>query len=244
MKAHHSIPAGGGGSIVTALGDIKVYFPPNALPEDTQIRIKMLAPHAISIIDNPLLTFTNLCFEIAPNELHLLKPKSGTLSLTYTDSLDTFREEKLALYQSAYGQPNWRRLGGTVTPENNNISTSFKQLGVFALYEDLSTGEKTDILNLNCQPRIFSPQGGGYDTKTTISFELGTAAKVTVKIYNAAGRLVRVVQENEDLPYGNNVVFWDGKDRQGDFCVSDLYIVTVQAAEKMATKTVVVLNKY
>ena len=60
---------------------------------------------------------------------------------------------------------------------------------------------------------------------------------------NSAGRLVKILQENETMSYGNNVVYWDGKDNNGEFCVSGLYIVTIQADEKKATKTVVVLNK-
>lgn len=53
-----------------------------------------------------------------------------------------------------------------------------------------------------------------------------------------------IPKDNEFMPNGTNDVYWDGKDQQGEFCVSGLYIVTIQAAEKMATKTVVVLNKY
>ena len=34
-----------------------------------------------------------------------------------------------------------------------------EKLGVFALYEDLTEGGKAGILNVNSQPRIFSPQG-------------------------------------------------------------------------------------
>jgi flagellar hook assembly protein FlgD len=98
-------------------------------------------------------------------------------------------------------------------------------------------------LNVNSQPRIFSPQGNGYDDKTAISFNLGKESNVTIKIYNPAGRLVKILTENENMSHGNNVVYWDGKNQQGEFCVSGLYIVTIQAEEKMATKTVVVLNK-
>ncbi len=46
------------------------------------------------------------------------------------------------------------------------------------------------------------------------------------------------------MSHGNNLVYWNGKDQQEEFCVSGLYIVTIKAEEKMATKTVVVLNKY
>ena len=115
---------------------------------------------------------------------------------------------------------------------------------MFALYEDLTSGRGAGIFGVNSQPRIFSPQGGGYDTKTAISFELGKEANVTIKIYNAAGRLVKVLKENESMPHGNNVMYWDGKNQWDKFCVSGLYIVTIQTKEKMATKTVVVLNKF
>jgi hypothetical protein len=50
--------------------------------------------------------------------------------------------------------------------------------------------------------------------------------------------------ENENMTFSNNAVHWDGKDKWGGFCVSGLYIVTVEAEDKMETKTVVVLNKY
>jgi hypothetical protein len=55
--------------------------------------------------------------------------------------------------------------------------------------------------------------------------------------------LVRVLTENQLMSHGNNVVYWDGKDQQGEFCLSSLYIVTIQTEKKMATETVVVLNK-
>ena len=42
---------------------------------------------------------------------------------------------------------------------------------------------------------------------------------------------------------GSNVVYWNGKDKEDNFCLSGLYIVSIQAEDKMENKTVVVLNK-
>jgi hypothetical protein len=200
-------------------------------------------PDFIPKNDDPQVTFANLCFkiELAPNNLDLARP--ATLTLFYPDSLLADRnEQQLALYRSSDGKSRWQRLGGSVDIANNKITTTFKQVGVFALYEDLSAGNKAGIFNVDSQPRIFSPQGGGFDTKTAISFELGQEAEVTIKIYNTAGRLVRILQENKLMPYGNHVVYWDGRDRTSSFCASGLYIVTILAENKTATKTVMVLN--
>jgi len=223
-------------------GKIKIYLPPNAIQENERINIIDFPIQEIFPIDDPQITFTNLCFAITPEEIELLKP--GTLTIIYHDSLThTKNEANFALYHSTDMKEDWQRLGGTVNVEENKITTTFKKFGVFALYEDLTAGTKAGIFNVNSQPRIFSPKGGGHNTKTAISFELGKESNVTIKTYNTAGRLVRVLKKNEVMYHGNNVVYWDGKDKWGKFCVSGLYIVTIQAEEKMATKTVVVLNK-
>ena len=80
---------------------------------------------------------------------------------------------------------------------------------------------------MNCQPRVFSPEGGGYDTKTTISFNLGKRPVVTVKVYDVSGRFKRKLVEDRTMNRGSNAVVCDGRDHDG----------------KVETKTAVVLNK-
>jgi hypothetical protein len=226
-------------------GNIEIYIPPNAIPNDLTIGIKDYPIDEVIPVPDSGITFANLCFEIVPTDIILSKP--GTLSLIYPDSLiNNKKEYKLAFYYSPYdsiynGYNSWERLGGTINTKEKKITTSFKPFGLFALYEDLTYGgEKEGIFNVNCQPRIFSPKG---DERTAISFELGKRTNVTIKIYNAAGRLVKILKYNESFSHGNNVVYWNGKDRWSKFCVSGLYIVTIEAGDKMATKTFMVLNE-
>ncbi len=240
VKSVDTVDSRGGSNLVIDAGNIAMYFPPNTFPKDTQLNVRECQD--IIPKSDPQVTFVNLCFEIAPAELRLDKP--ATLTLHYPDSvLINKNEKKLALYYSAASGKSWQRLGGSVDMEKNKITTTFKQAGVFALYEDLSTGNRASILNVSSQPRVFSPQGGGFNTQTAISFDLGKESNVTIKIYNAAGRLVRVLTENEPMPYGTQVKYWDGKDQSGHYCLSGLHLVTIQAEDKMVTKTVVVLNK-
>ncbi len=241
-KSTATVDSRSGSNFVLDAGKLELYFPPNTFPKDTPLNVRDCLLQDIVPKADPQVKFANLCFEIAPHELRLDKP--ATLTLYYPDSaLTNKNEKKLALYHSADGKSNWQRLGGSVDVEENKITTTFKQAGVFALYEDLSTGNKAGIMNVTSQPRVFSPQGGGFNTQTAISFDLGKESNVTIKIYNAAGRLVRVLTENEPMSYGTQVQYWDGKDQSGHYCLSGLHLVTIQAEDKMVTKTVVVLNK-
>ena len=74
-------------------------------------------------------------------------------------------------------------------------------------------------------------------------FELGEEKNATIKIYNTAGRLIRLLKENEQMQIGGNTISWDGRDQNGSVCVTGLYVVSVKVEDKMATQTVVVMNK-
>jgi hypothetical protein len=242
VKSAATVDSRSGSNFVLDAGTIELYFPPNAFPKDTPFNVRDCLIQDIVPHNDSQVTFANLCFELAPRELYLYKP--ATLTLHYPDSLLANKhEKKFALYNSTDGKSNWQRLGGSVDVAQNKITTTFRQLGIFALYEDLTVGKETGIFQVASQPRIFSPQGGGFNTQTAISFELGKESSVTVKIYNTAGRLVRILKEGEPMAHGNQVVYWDGKDGWNKYCVSGLHIITIQAGEKTATKTVMVSNK-
>ncbi|MFH1008128.1 MAG: FlgD immunoglobulin-like domain containing protein [Candidatus Latescibacterota bacterium] len=66
---------------------------------------------------------------------------------------------------------------------------------------------------------------------------------MTIEVYDEAGRLVRVVAEQEQMQTGGNVKAWDGKDADGDIVHSGIYIVVIRVGEKIRAKmTVVVWN--
>jgi hypothetical protein len=154
-------------------------------------------------------------------------------------------ERRLAIFYWDEAVGDWQRVGGTVDIVSKSITTAVWHLSRYAIMYDKTIEDGSpSISEVNCQPRIFSPRGGGYDNYTTISFNLGKESGVTIKIYNGAGRLERTLKDGEWMGKGMNAVTWDGKDDDGDVVVSGLYIVTITAEGKMETKTVGVLNKY
>ena len=109
--------------------------------------------------------------------------------------------------------------------------------------------ERADVFEFTQKPEVKDLGNDRYE----ITFTVKGYCDVTVGILDEKGVVARhlacgVLGKNAPPPFQKNSlsqkVYWDGKDQQGEFCVSGLYIVTIQAEEKMATKTVVVLNKF
>jgi ligand-binding sensor domain-containing protein len=243
VKSSQFVDARKGSNMLAETGKIEVYIAPNAIPKDTQINIKDCLLSDVKPAEDKNISFTGLIFEISPSKTNLSKP--GTLSVIYPDSLTSDTNNgQLTIYYSEDGKGAWQRLGGSIDKKESKITTAIDRLGVFGLYKDMTAGNSPGIFQVSSQPRIFSPQGGGHDTKTAISFELGKETAVTIKVYNGAGRLVRVLKDTELMQQGSNVVDWNGLDQRGETCLSGLYIVTIQTEKQTATKTVVVLNKY
>ena len=165
--------------------------------------------------------------------------------INYRNYLDEISDEnQLRLY---YLNPagKWELIGGTLEPENSEIYAGIKKIGVYGVFENINLFETPQLkdLEINCSPRVLSPKGGGFDTKTRIMVTLNEPKDVTIKIYNTAGRMIRLVADSKPMYYGENIEYWNGCDHSGSICPTGLYIVAVKANDKLATKTVVVMNK-
>jgi len=81
----------------------------------------------------------------------------------------------------------------------------------------------------------FSPDEDGVDDALTIRFVLNEPAKVTLKVYNASGDLVRVLLddiENETIhALRLNEVEWDGKNDQNAFVPEGTYEIRLSAVD-------------
>jgi hypothetical protein len=65
--------------------------------------------------------------------------------------------------------------------------------------------------------------------QTDFTFELTQPAKVTIKVYTVAGRLIAVLDEDW-LSAGFNAVRWDGRDQEGDALANGVYIYKVMVS--------------
>jgi hypothetical protein len=77
--------------------------------------------------------------------------------------------------------------------------------------------------------------------RTTISYQLSTATRVTLKAYDASGRLVRTFAEQTQQP-GHYSVVWDGHDDAGRHLAAGVYFVRFEAADYARAMKAVLLR--
>ena len=234
----------------------KLYLSPRTLPGDTVITINPI-PEA-EIAAAPAASDTTIlgrAYELGPADLKLTQHKPATLSIRY-DGLNLapapnkrlviarFKEHPSPSRGGAGGGV-WVPIGGTVNVEEKTVATAVTQLGRYALMEidALELQDSAAIVDLTCQPRIFSPNGGGFNTETTISFKLAAPTIVHCMIYNRAGELVCRLAEAEPMSGGVNTIRWNGEDKDGRRVPSNMYIVCIQAGDQQAFQTVGVVNR-
>ena len=88
-------------------------------------------------------------------------------------------------------------------------------------------------LGLN-RPNPFNPS-------TAIAFELPEAGRVTLRIYDASGRAVRVLIDAELAP-GRHSVRWDGGDDSGRHLGSGVYRCRIEAGGSSAARSLVLVR--
>jgi hypothetical protein len=70
-----------------------------------------------------------------------------------------------------------------------------------------------------------------FNPATTIRFELENDTKVSIKIYDNNGKLVRTLVDNEVKPAGVNRIVWDGKSDEGQVLPSGVYFSRIKSSE-------------
>jgi hypothetical protein len=225
---------GGNVEITDADNRVRLYVPPGVLRGDTSITIASVKRFdaADSVI---------VAYDFSPKPFKLTRP--ATLSISFPNT-QAASHNQTAIFRR--DNSSWTGVGGTVASEGNlmTVSTAITELDTFAVRNIRVSQSERAVAEVNIQPRVFSPAGGGrgHGDRANISFDLQNEAMVSVKVYDLAGRLKKVVKENVSLAAGVNVVAWDGRDDDGRLCVSGLYVVTIEAQGSVQTKTVVVAN--
>ena len=153
------------------------------------------------------------------------------------------QEDLLPLAVFRYIDGLWLRVGGVEAPEAGSISTAVDVLGRFAVFAATAlSGAEARVDQLDCQPRAFAPASGGLRGHTDISFALTGPADATIRIFNSAGRLVRVVTRQQSLAAGRATMAGDGRDEDGQVVPSGPYVVSVQVGDQRVDKVVAVVR--
>ncbi len=100
-----------------------------------------------------------------------------------------------------------------------------------AVSEDMPTPAGLALQNM---PNPFSGQ-------THIAFQLPGSGPASIRIYDAAGRLVRAMRY-ERMQKGHNTVTWDGRDEDGRSVPSGIYFCRLEALGMTQTRKMIVVE--
>ena len=231
------VAAATGGDIYTTNAETHLYFPPHAFAQDAIVTVTAVTAGSVppSLPSDAAKALDG--YELAWSGT-LKKPARFTLSYAGV----SMPPGTLALYRSSDGTA-WERLGGTVDPAARSISLAVSAPGRYALFADDGLGTGAASLSpIAFTPRVFSPNGGFANTQVGISFTLGRPAPVTVKVFSESGRLIREVASGLELNAGDNLIRWDGTDRNGGYVTDGMYLVTVEALGRTEKKALAVVK--
>ena len=226
-----------GGVVESHDNRAKITFPPNSLPRTTVVTVNSVAEKS----SFPVSPIPFQAYDFAPENLQLHRLKPATVQFSIADTAILSRSKiRETLTIARWDGKTWRPIGGTINAQRGTISTAVSILGRYGITTRpaVETDENTIISDLTCQPRVFSPSR----ESTWISFRLNRPDDITIKIYNEAGRLRRLLRESEPLSVGGHVFEWDGNDDENRRVVSNFYVVTVEGEGALGTKVVVVQN--
>lgn len=139
------------------------------------------------------------------------------------------RTRTLALYRLDESKSLWIRLPSSqVDQAGRTVTASASTTGVFAVMGQQDTSLETAY----AYPVPFR-RGRGDDTITFSDL----AQRVTIKIFNAAGRWVRTLEETD----GDGEFAWDARDRDGDPLPSGVYFYLLETSiDKKRGKLVII----
>ncbi len=216
-------------------GVVQVLVPPGKIPLTVRIS-PLVAAYSDSAKLDQLIPQTGVySIESDPDF-----DREATLTFFFSEA--PVNSDQLAIFRQGT-RNKWNRGGGRLSVENGRsaLRTVIKQGGIYLVA--MGAPETFQRGNVTCLPRLFSPGRDEPSPFTEVVFTLDQASPVSIHIFNTAGRRVRsLIPDGEVMSPGRHPVRWDGRDGDGKTLRSGIYIVVVQTAAFMETKTVVIQN--
>ncbi len=88
---------------------------------------------------------------------------------------------------------------------------------------------------------LFQNHPNPFNLSTIIRYEVSKSCKVKLKIYNILGQLVKTLVNEEKLP-GEYKVIWNGKNKNGRYVPSGVYIYRLEAGRYIGFKKMVLMK--
>ncbi|UCE26473.1 MAG: T9SS type A sorting domain-containing protein [Candidatus Coatesbacteria bacterium] len=196
-------------------------------PEATKVATKGTATSKVLPTEETVETI-GTSYLYGPDWANLGAPVSVILSY---DGLDVTKEDYLSVYQ--WNGSGWTDLGGTIDKAHRRVTADVNSLGEFVLgYGDKKEGDDGGFIPMSYALYQSYPNPAG--TSAKVKYALPEDGHVTIKLYNIAGQVVKVLVD-EDAAAGTYV-----KDVNANDLASGVYLYRMEAGGYSAVKKMVV----
>jgi hypothetical protein len=103
----------------------------------------------------------------------------------------------------------------------------------------------TGVDDLNRMPRrhrLYQNSPNPFNPYTVIRYDLPEPARVSLRVYDVTGRLVRVLLGSVPVDAGYQEAYWDGLDDRGQTVASGVYLYRIEAGSFVETRRMVLLR--
>jgi len=107
-------------------------------------------------------------------------------------------------------------------------------------YEE-NAGVRASDLELPVEFQLFQNYPNPFNPATTIEFQIPVSGVVSIQIFNILGQQVRSLV-NSRFSAGRHTVIWDGRNNQGSFLASGIYLYQIRADKYTAVKKLILLR--
>jgi len=172
----------------------------------------------------------------------------SSVSYRYNDAVSGSAAALSQITPNAWGTNARFFLGGFGTnfirdDDTDELPDCVKHISEIFSWFQGSTQVPTGIDPLACANRLDNAYPNPFNPTTTIRYSIASAGHVSLRIYNAAGQLVRTLVDEKQTPVAEGFnVTWDGTDNHGQNVSSGVYFYKLSAKEYTDCKKMVLLK--
>ncbi|MEJ2049042.1 MAG: FlgD immunoglobulin-like domain containing protein [Calditrichota bacterium] len=130
----------------------------------------------------------------------------------------------VGLFGTGYTRGTW------LSEVNSSNAKTYSSSGAFVINQPQSPGTGGKLINENIYnyPNPFNPD----NETTTLRYSLEKSGKVTIKIFDAGGNLVKTLLDNTQQSAGTEqAIPWDGKNGDGTIVANGVYFFTIESSQ-------------
>ncbi|MDI6792534.1 MAG: VWA domain-containing protein [bacterium] len=230
---HAQLLTPAGGSMASPDRKVTLHVPPDALNQETYFTVfSSEEPHGSPAksagTEGPVPVGTAYRFgpEMPFNRWLILE-------FAYTeDEIGNLDETKLRIYQ--HNGVEWKPVESEVWPEKNIVRAEVTELGTYQLRYDPGYVLPQSFTLFQNYPNPFTQS-------TSIAYQLPASTRVSIRVYNLSGQLVKTLLEGE-VRAGYHTVTWDGKDERDRTVANGVYLYQVVAGKNHLTKKMLLIK--